>query len=108
MKKILKVSLILATVLSVFANLSVFAVETTNENTNSANTSNTSTTNTSNTSQNNLQSNTDTSNETVTQVSSVSSVNEGELQVSDIINILLIATGVVIIFLAIAIIVKFK
>ena len=43
-----------------------------------------------------------------TPVSTDSSTSEKELQISDILNILLIATGIVIIILAIAIFIKLK
>lgn len=106
MKKLLKIFLILVISLAFFVNVSVLAVE----NTNTTNTSNTNSiaTTSSETQKNDSQPNSNNS----TQVSSISPTNDGELSVSDILsdilNILLIATGVVIILLAIAILIRLK
>ena len=101
MKKLLKISLVLVIMVAFSMNLHVFAVEK-NNNTDQKTNSTSTTTNEAAT-QNNS-SNTKSS----TQVTSVASVNDGELSISDILNILLIATGVVIILLAIAIFIKLK
>ena len=104
MKKFLKIILtlvILAFTLITTCNYS-FAVNTTTENT-VEQTSNTT---------NNVSTNTTSLNETspqiTTTVSSTESADEGILSPTNIINILLIAVGVVIIFLAIAILTKLK
>lgn len=91
MKNLLKLSLILFVALTFFMNTPVLATETNN----SQNTQTTSSQQTSN-------------NNSSTQVTSVASVNDGELSFSDILNILLIATGIVIILLAIAIFIRLK
>lgn len=116
MKRLLKVFLILVIALSFFMNLSVFATEANDVNTpvtTSLDSNNTSTNNTvnntteSNTQQNDVQTNSNNS-KTSTQVSSIASVDEGELSISDILNILLIAVGLVIILLAGAILIRLK
>lgn len=91
MKNLLKLSLILIVAFTFFINTPVLAVE----NNNSQNTTTATTQQSSN-------------NNSSTQVTSVASVNEGELSFSDILNILLIATGIVIILLAIAIFIRLK
>lgn len=102
MKKLLKMFLILVISLAFFANASVLAVENTN-------TTNTSNANSIATTSSEVQKNDSqpTSNNS-TQVSSISPTNDGELSIPDILNILLIATGVVIILLAIAILIRLK
>ena len=107
MKKLLQIFLILIITLAFSMNLSVFAVNTTDTNTTDSIT-NTATDNTQTSAQQNNVNTPSTSSSTTTQVSSVSSANEGELSISDILNILLIATGVVIILLAIAILTRLK
>ena len=110
MKKVLKIFLILIILSTFLINFSVFATNTTTENT----TRNTTIQNSDNTSNNSEKNNEDevqtisNENETSTQVTSVAAINEGALSVSDILNILLIATNIVIILLAIAILIKLK
>ena len=104
MKKLLKVFLIIAIILAFFTNLTVLAAE--NEATTRNNTPQTATNATSNTSTDTTT--TTSSTKQSTRVSSVASINEGELSISDILNILLIAVGIVIILLAIAIFIKLK
>lgn len=96
MKKLLKVFFILSIMLTFFMNLSVFAADS-----ESATDTSTSTILIG-------ASNSNSKDDSSTKVSSLPSVNEGELQLTDILNILLIATGVVIILLAIAILIKLK
>ncbi|MBR3674335.1 MAG: hypothetical protein IKN65_08730 [Clostridia bacterium] len=103
MKKILKLFVIITIMLAFIANLSVFAAPADDQNQNQNSTSTSATTNNETTA---TQTNTD--KKSTTQVTSVASVDEGKLNVSDILNILLIATGIVIILLAIAIFVKMK
>ena len=104
MKKVLKISIILALILTFFASFSVFAAEKTNEveqNTvsNSVQAEN---------SQESTSSLTAPAEKSAVQVSSVKQKDDGSLSVSDILNILLIATGIVLILLAIAILLKAK
>lgn len=103
MKKILKLFVIITIMLAFIANLSVFAAPADDQTQNQNSTSTSATTNNETTA---TQTNTD--KKSTTQVTSVASVDEGKLTVSDILNILLIATGIVIILLAIAIFVKMK
>jgi len=121
MKKLLKISLVLIIMVAFSMNLHVFAVEknkTTGQKTNSTSTTTNETTK-NETATNETKATETTPNETATQnessntksstqVTSVTSVKDGELSISDILNILLIATGVVIILLAIAIFIKLK
>lgn len=102
MKKLLKMFLILIIAFAFFTNASVLAVE----NNSSANTSTTDSATATNyeLQKNDVQPNSNSS----TQVSSISPTNDEELSISDILNILLIATGVVIILLAIAILIRLK
>lgn len=103
MKKFAKI--ILAISLLVFTSFTIFnysfAVNTTAENTAEQ-------TSTQSTVQDTNQTSNQTSGQITTTVSSTTSANEGFLSVTNIINILLIAVGVVIIFLAIAILTKLK
>ena len=101
MKKLLKISLVLVIVAAFAMNFNVFAVEN-NEATEEAITSTTTTANEAATPNNSS------ANKSSTQVTSVSPVDGKELSISDILNILLIANGVVIILLAIAIFIKLK
>lgn len=98
MKKLLKLFMVLVIMLSFAVNIPVYATETA-DSTNSVTSSSTTTSQNTNTSKNNSSS---------TTVSSVSSLYADGLSISDILNILLIATGVVIILLAIAIFIKVK
>lgn len=111
MKKLLKIFLILIIACTCFMTLSTFAVETKDSANTPVTTSlkdnSTSKNNTNNSTQQTTQTNSN-NNKSSTQVSTISSVDEGALSVSDIINILLIATGVVIILLAIAILIRLK
>lgn len=102
MKKLLKMFLILIIAFAFFTNASVLAVE----NNSSANISTTDSATATNyeLQKNDVQPNSNSS----TQVSSISPTNDEELSISDILNILLIATGVVIILLAIAILIRLK
>ena len=102
MKKLLKISLVLVIIAAFAMNFSVFAVEN-NEAAEEATTTTTTTTANEAATPNNSS-----SNKSSTQVTSVNSVDDKELSISDILNILLIATGVVIILLAIAIFIKLK
>lgn len=99
MKKFAKI--ILAVSLLIFTYFTIcnysFAVNTTAENTEGQ-------TSTQSTVQNTNQ----TSGQITTTVSSTTSADEGFLSVTNIINILLIAVGIVIIFLAIAILTRLK
>ena len=102
MKKLLKIFLVLILMIAFSMNLSVFAAEENipaeeNEAVATVAAADEKTT------QNNS-----TNDKATTQVTTVASVNDGELSISDILNILLIATGIVIILLAIAIFVKLK
>ena len=107
MKKLLKISMILAIMLTFFMNLSVFAVEETNSTTqNNSNLASSSVTSNSESSATTTTTSDNKSNST--HVSSVSAINQGDLSISDILNILLIAVGVVIILFAIAIFIKLK
>lgn len=127
MKKLLKISLVLVIMVALSMNLHVFAVEknkTTSQKTNSTSTTTNETKKNETTTNETKANETTTTNETTpnetatqnessntkssTQVTSVASVKDGELSISDILNILLIATGVVIILLAIAIFIKLK
>ncbi len=102
MKKLLKIFVILLAITLTFSiNLSVFATST-DEATDNNSILVSSTSNSSSSSSSNG------SNSSSTSVSSVPSINEDGLSISDILNILLIATGVVIVLLAIAIFVKLK
>lgn len=106
MKKLLKLFLILVVMIAFSMNFTVFAVEDNTSENNSA-----SATSSANASDENTQTTTTANNSATkssTQVTSVPSVNDGELSISDILNILLIATGIVIILLAIAIFIKLK
>lgn len=105
MKKLLKLSLILVVMIALSMNLTVFAAEETT-GTNDSNT--TATTAASNENTQEATTSNNSTNKSSTQVTSVPSVNDGELSLSDILNILLIATGIVIILLAIAIFIKLK
>ena len=97
MKKLLKISLLLVTLLAFSINLSVYATNT--ESIENSDTYITAVGSTSSSSSKDSSS---------TTVSSVNPISDGELTISDILNILLIATGVVIILLAIAIFIKLK
>lgn len=104
MKKILKISLLMSVMLVFLLNLSVFAVE--NENTSSE-------IDTSGYSEDaetytEITTNNSTNKSSAAQVTSVKQKDDNELSISDILNILLIATGFVIILLAIAIFIKIK
>lgn len=104
MKKVVKIFLLIAIMFAFTVNVSVFAEpveELENLNDVSLAAASTESSNTTTTAQNN-------DNKSSTQVTSVSAVDEGKLSISDILNILLIATGIVIIMLAIAIIIKLK
>lgn len=105
MKKTLKILLILVIGLLLFTNISVFATNTTNDNDTSLSNSSQSTNSNDTTVQSGTQSNANNS-QTSTIVSSVDSIDEGELSTPEIINIILIATSIVIILLAIAILIK--
>lgn len=104
MRKVLKTSIILVLLLTFFASFSVFAAEKTNaveQNT------------VSNSAQVEKQQESTSSlnapaEKSAVQVSSVKQKDDGSLSVSDILNILLIATGIVLILLAIAILIKAK
>lgn len=100
MKKLLKITLMFSMLLMFCVTTPVLAANETKLAATSTSTNSTATT-----SQNTVN-NTDT--KSSAQVTSVSSVQDGELSFSDILNILLIATGVIIIFLAIAILIKLK
>ncbi len=102
MKKLLKIFLVLILMIAFSMNLSVFATE---ENKSSEENEAIATVAAADekTTQNNS-----TNDKATTQVTTVASVNDGELSISDILNILLIATGIVIILLAIAIFIKLK
>ena len=102
MKRVLKISIILALLLTFFTNFSVFAAEKTNE-----------------IEENTISNSVETEDVEVSalnapeeksavQVSSVKPKDDGSLSVSDILNILLIATGIVLILLSIAILIKVK
>lgn len=106
MKKLLKISLVLVIMVAFSMNTHVFAVEK-NNNTDSKTNSTSAATNETTTNETTTQNNSSNT-KSSTQVTSVASVNDGELSISDILNILLIATGVVIILLAIAIFIKIK
>ena len=104
MKKVLKIFMLIAILFAFTVNISVFAepadeLEELNDislaaaDTDSANTTS-------------AQTNSD--NKSSTQVTSVAAIDESKLSISDILNILLIATGIVIIMLAIAIFIKLK
>lgn len=114
MKKLLKLCLILIIIFAFFVNIPMFNVYAVNNTTEdvptptSANENNTQNNETNTTKKSTENDNSNNSNKNLTQVSSVPNPNEGELTPSDIINILLIATGVVIILLAVAIILKIK
>lgn len=107
MKKLLKISLLVVVTMAFILNLSVFAAEN-----NTANAANNATNTSATTNEANSTNKTTTSNSTETtsstQVTSVSSVDDDGLTMSNVLNILLIATGVVIILLAIAIFIKLK
>lgn len=106
MKKLLKLSLILTIVLAFFLSFSVYAVPTNHDNeTDNSATANTATSEDTNVTTSPTNSSTKSSS---TQVTTVSQDDKKELETSDILNILLIATGVVIILLAIAIFIKIK
>ncbi len=96
MKKIFKAFLILATMLAFSMNLSVYATNTEISTNNSnvilvaANSSDSE------------------SNNSSANIGTADLTNDAELQLPDILNILLIATGVVIIMLAIAIFIRLK
>lgn len=110
MKKLLKISLVLIIMVAFSLNLHVFAVEknkTTDNNSTSTSTTNESTGNETATNESSTQNNSS-STKSSTQVTTVNPTNDAELGISDILNILLIATGVVIILLAIAIFIKLK
>ncbi len=97
MKKLLKISLILVVMLAFSINLSTFAANTESISNNDDYIATVGATN----------SNSNSSSSQTT-VSSVKALTDGELSISDILNILLIATGVVIIMLSIAIFIKLK
>ncbi len=103
MKKLLKVFLILTILLAFSMNLSAFAVNTENTDENVTDSVTTESTPVLASAPSNSQKENDS-----TKVGSVSYIPEEGLQLSDILNILLIATGVVIILLAIAIFIKLK
>lgn len=100
MKKLLKLSIIVVLMLTFVMSFQVFAAEETNPTDNTE--TSVSTTATEPALQNNA------SKSSSTEVTSVATSDKGELTLSDIISILLIVTGVVIILLAIAIIVKLR
>lgn len=104
MKKVLKIFILIAILFAFTVNVSVFAAPTDDQNQQTENPAATVADSSSNTSvtQNNQE------NKSSTQVTTVSAVDEGKLSISDILNILLIATGIVIILLAIAIFIKVK
>lgn len=104
MKKVLKLFIIFTIMFAFIANLSVFAAPAENSTQNNNSTETTATTNDNNT----TTTQTNDTKKSSTQVTSVAAVDEGKLSVSDILNILLIATGIVIILLAIAIFIKMK
>ncbi|MBR1654099.1 MAG: hypothetical protein IJ690_04020 [Clostridia bacterium] len=106
MKKILQLSLILTIVLAFFMSFSVFAVEADNtaSNENSATSENTTDENT----QLTTSSNASTTKSSAAQVTTLNPDEKKDIERSDILNILLIATGVVIILLAVAIFIKIK
>lgn len=100
MKKLLKLSIIVVLMLTFVMSFQVFAAEETKPTDNTE--TSVSTTATEPALQNNA------SKSSSTEVTSVATSDKGELTLSDIISILLIVTGVVIILLAIAIIVKLR
>lgn len=105
MKKLLKISIILVIVSIFFINNPILATDSTNidaqnESSISENSSEDNRENQERTNSNDAKKS--------TQVSSVVSADEEGLTVSDILSILLIATNIVIILLAIAILVKIK
>lgn len=100
MKKLLKIFLVFILMIAFSMNLSVFAAE---DNKSTENNTTAATTTTEETATNNAS-----STKSSTQVTSVAPADEKDLSISDILNILLIATGVVIILLAIAIFIKLK
>ena len=116
MKTSLKIFLIFSIVLLFFMNVTVFAVET--ENTTATNNSAVSSNNvsasatenvtTSNTSNSATNTTPNTSTKSSTQVTSITHADDDKMTLSDILNILLISTGVVLILLAIAILVRLK
>ena len=101
MKKISKVFIIAAIMITFMFNLSLVFAAPENNQTNTNNTAATAQS-TTNTETNN------TDKKSNTQVTSVATVEENKLKITDILNILLIATGIVIILLAIAIFIKLK
>lgn len=104
MKKLLKLFFILVIMIAFSLNLSVFAADE-QEATSAESDTSISTTATENT-----ETNTSTTKKaTVNNATKVSSTTEEKkLSISDILNILLIATGIVIILLAVAIFIKLK
>lgn len=102
MKKLLKLFVVITIMLACMANLSVFAAPADDQAQTESSASTAATTDTTSTTQ------TNTDKKSTTQVTSVASIDEGKLTMSDILNILLIATGIVIILLAIAIFIKVK
>ena len=101
MKKVLKISLILSIMLTFCLNLPVFAAEELSAETDSSFTQEEE-------SYTEITSTNSSEKTSAAQVTSVKQKNEDELSISDILNILLIATGFVIILLAIAILIKIK
>ena len=108
MKKIAKIFLILVIMSTFFINFSVFAAEETTENKVRETATQASVNNNSETNNTNKIQTVSDDTTTSTQVTSVASVEESFLSTSDILNILLIATNIVIILLAIAILIKLK
>lgn len=104
MKRLLKISLIMSIVLAFCFNLSVFAAEDVNTLSETDKSSYTEDIE----SYTEITTNNSSEKTSAAQVTSVKQKDDQELSISDILNILLIATGFVIILLAIAIFIKIK
>ncbi|MBR3720514.1 MAG: hypothetical protein IKN09_02090 [Clostridia bacterium] len=104
MKRLLKISLIMSIMLAFCFNLSVFAAEDVNTLSETDKSSYTEDIE----SYTEITTNNSSEKTSAAQVTSVKQKDDQELSISDILNILLIATGFVIILLAIAIFIKIK